>query len=206
MSCSKKTVLPLILGLLVLSWTGAAGAAGDSATAEVKATVDQVINILKDSRYQGEAHKQERRGLLREAIFPRFDFREMAKRSLGPEWNDRTPQEQQEFVQLFTDFLEKTYVRKIESYTKEKFTYTGEAIDGPYAEVDSKLVTSKGEEVTVNYLLYRVGDGWKVYDLIVDDVSIVNNYRAQFDDVISESSYGELIRRIKQKLQEMAGG
>lgn len=200
----KKIALYLILSCLAFSWVGASGALADSPTAEVKATVDQVISILKDPRYQGPAQREERRTLLREAIFPRFDFRDMAKRSLGPEWNSRTPQEHQEFVQLFTEFLEKNYVRKIESYTNEKITYTGQTVDEPYAEVDSKLETSKGEEVTIDYLLHRVGDEWKVYDLIIDDISIVNNYRSQFDDVISESSYAELVRRIKQRVEQMA--
>ena len=109
-------------------------------------------------------------------------------------------------MKLFTDFVEKAYVRRIESYTNEKFIYTGENIDEPYAEVDSKLETSKGEEITVDYLLNRVAGDWKVYDLIIDDVSIVNNYRSQFDRVISESSYAELVRRIKQKVEERAGG
>ena len=206
MSRLLKTGLRLILGLLVFSWVGAFGALADSPTAEVKATVDQVINVLKDPRYQGQAQREERRRLLREIIFPRFDFQEMAKRSLGPEWNRRTAEEQRELVKLFTDFVEKAYVRRIESYTNEKFIYTGENIDEPYAEVDSKLETSKGEEITVDYLLNRVAGDWKVYDLIIDDVSIVNNYRSQFDRVISESSYAELVRRIKQKVEERAGG
>jgi phospholipid transport system substrate-binding protein len=201
----KRTGLTLILGLLAFSSVGASGAVVDSPIAEVKATVDRVINILKDSRYQGEAQREKRRGLLRETIFPRFDFQEMAKRSLGPEWNRRTPAEQREFVDLFTDYVEKTYVGRIESYTNEKFIYTGQSIDEPYAEVDSKLETSKGEEITVDYLLHRVAGDWKVYDLIIDDVSIVNNYRSQFNRVISESSYAALVRRIKQKVDEMAG-
>ena len=199
----KKVSPLLIFGLLAFTRVGASRALADSPTAEVKATVDRVIAILKDPRYEGEAKRQERRRLLRETIFPRFDFQEMAKRSLGPEWNRRTPAEQKEFVRLFTDFLEKTYIRRIESYTDERFIYTGENIDEPYAEVDSKLETSKGEEIKVNYLLHRVAGDWKVYDLIIDDVSIVNNYRSQFNRVINESSYAELIRRIKQKLAEM---
>ncbi len=199
-----KMSLLLVFGFIALSLLGASDALVGSPTAEVKATVDQVINILKESRYQGKANKEERRRLLRETIFPRFDFQDMAKRSLGPEWDRRTPEEQREFVKLFTDFLEKTYVRRIESYTNEKFTYTGENVDGHYAEVDSKLETSKGEEIKLDYLLHQVAADWKVYDLIVDDVSVVNNYRSQFDRVINESSYAELIRRIKQKLEEMA--
>ena len=199
----KTNRLSLILGLLAFLSLGASQARIDSPTAEVKATVDRAINILKDSRYQGEAKRAERRRLLREAIFPRFDFQEMAKRSLGPEWNHRTGEEQRVFVKLFTDFVEKTYARRIESYTHEKFIYTREHIDEPYAEVDSKLVTSKGEEIKINYLLHRVADDWKVYDLIVDDVSVVNNYRSQFRRVIDESSYAELVRRLQQKLEEM---
>jgi phospholipid transport system substrate-binding protein len=143
----------------------------------------------------------EKRKLLRDAIFPRFDFQEMAKRSLGAEWRSRSFQDQTEFVKLFADFLEKTYVGKIASYSN----YTGESIDEPYAEVHSKLLTAKGEEIKINYMLHQVKSEWKVYDLVVGDVSLVKNYSSQFSRVISKSSYEELVRRITQKLEESVG-
>jgi phospholipid transport system substrate-binding protein len=125
---------------------------------------------------------------------PRFDFQEMAKHSLGAEWYRRTPKEQTEFVKLFADFLKKAVVSRMEPYSNKKVTYTGDSMDESYSKVDSKLLTPGGEEVKINYMLHRLQSEWKIYDLIVEDVSLVNNYRAQFSRVISNSSYEELVR------------
>src|SRR5215510_6543329 len=174
----------------------------ESPTAQIKATVDQVIQILTDAQLQGEAKKQERRKGLREAIFVRFNFQEMAQRSLGAQWQRRTPEEQAEFIKVFSDLLEQTYVDRIETYTNEKFIYTNERIDGPYAEVSSKMRNSKGEEFSINYKLHRAGEEWKVYDLVLENISLVNNYRSQFNRILTNSTYDELISRIKAKLAD----
>ena len=171
-----------------------------SPTVQVKSSVEQVIRILSDPRLQGEAKKGERRNLLRETILLRFDFKEMAKRSLGNHWRRQTPEKQREFVRIFTDLLEKAYLERIDSYNNEKFIYTSERINEPYAEVDSKILTSKGEEFTIKYKVHRVGDEWKVYDLVVENISLVNNYRAQFNRIINKSSYDQLVSMVKQKL------
>src|SRR5262245_22409613 len=172
----------------------------DGPTAQIKSTVDQVIQILTNSQLRGEGQKQERRKRLREAIFVRFDFQEMAQRSLGAHWQRRTPEEQAEFIRVFGDLLEQTYVDKIESYNNEKFIYTNERIDGRYAEVGSKMRNAKGEEFTINYKLHQVGEDWRVYDLVVENVSLVNNYRSQFNRILTSSTYDELVLRIKAKL------
>jgi len=174
----------------------------ESPTIEIKSTVDQVIQILTDPQVRGEGKKQERRKRLREVIFVRFDFQEMAQRSLGAHWQRRTPEEQTEFVKIFSDLLEQTYVDKIESYNNEKFIYTNERIDGHYADVNSKMRTSKGEEFTINYKLHRVGENWRVYDLVIENVSLINNYRSQFNRILTGSTYDELISKIKAKLSD----
>ena len=174
----------------------------DSPTVEIKSTVDQVIQILTNPQLQGEGKKQERRKRLREVIFVRFDFQEMAQRSLGAHWQRRTPEEQAEFIKVFSDLLEKTYVDKIESYNNEKFIYANERIDGPYAEVSSKMRTSKGEEFTINYKLHRVGEDWRVYDLVIENISLINNYRSQFNRILTGSGFNELVSRIKAKLSD----
>ena len=177
-------------------------ALADSPTIRIKSTVDQVIQILIDPQLQGEGKKQERRKRLREAIFVRFDFQEMAQRSLGAHWQRRTPEEQTEFVRVFSELLEQTYVNRIESYNDEKFIYMNERIDGPYAEVGSKMRTSKGEEFTINYKLHRLGEDWKVYDLVIENVSLMNNYRSQFNRILTSSTYDELVSKIKLKLSD----
>ena len=177
-------------------------ALADSPTIRIKSTVDQVIQILIDPQLQGEGKKRERRKRLREAIFVRFDFQEMAQRSLGAHWQRRTPEEQTEFVRVFSALLEQTYVNRIESYNDEKFIYMNERIDGPYAEVGSKMRTSKGEEFTINYKLHRLGEDWKVYDLVIENVSLMNNYRSQFNRILTSSTYDELVSKIKLKLSD----
>lgn len=171
-------------------------------TEQIQGTVDKAVAVLKDMSLKSDAKTKERRELLRRILFARFDFNEMAKRSLGSDWRRRTAAEQEEFVGLFTDLLERAYVNNIESYTDEKFVYVGEKLDGNYAEVNSKIVTSKGEEYTVNYKTHLVGSEWKVYDVVIENISLVNNYRSQFNRVIAKSSYEDLVRRLKEKQAE----
>jgi phospholipid transport system substrate-binding protein len=168
-------------------------------TDQVRGTVSEITTILKNPALKGEAKKKERRDLLRKAVYARFDFTEMARRSLGAEWRNRSPKEQEEFTQLFTDLLERAYLEQIESYTNEKFVYGKETIDTDYAEVQSKILTAKGEEYGLNYRLRQVGKEWKIYDVVVENISLVNNYRSQFNRIVSNQSYDELIRRLRDK-------
>jgi phospholipid transport system substrate-binding protein len=188
--------------LLTLTLLCGSDAIAGAPTDMVKSTVDQVIKILTDPRYKGDAKKEERRKLLRETIFPHFDFQEMAKRSLGAEWGRRTAEEQKDFVKIFTDFVEKTSVKNIESYDGEKFIYTGERIKEPYAVVVGKILATDGDETTIDYMLDRMENEWEVYDLVVAGISFVSNYRSQFARLIRESSYGGLVRRLREKLAD----
>ena len=183
----------------------ATDAAAESPTTQIRSTVSQVIKLLTDPSLQGETQKAERHNLLRQTIFARFDFQEMAKRSLGSHWRQLAVDEQNQFVVLFRDLLEKAYVDRIESYNKERFIYTNEKIDEPYAEVGSQILTAKGEKFSIQYRLLRVGDQWKIYDVVVEDISLVNNYRSQFNRIISRSSYAELVQSMKDKLAKYSG-
>ena len=167
-------------------------------TDQIKATVDNAVGVLRESRDKS-AGSQDRREQLREILFTRFDFSEMARRALGAHWRRRTATEQQEFVQLFTELLERQYAGIIESYTDEKIVYVGERTDGAFAEVNSKILTAKGQELSINYKAQLIGQEWKVYDVIAEEISLVNNFRSQFNRVISSSSYDELVRRLKEK-------
>ena len=167
-------------------------------TDQIKATVDNAVGLLKESRHKSVGTK-DRREQLREILFTRFDFSEMARRALGAHWRRRTATEQQEFVQLFTELLERQYAGIIESYTDEKIVYVGERIDGAFAEVNSKIFTAKGQELSINYKAQLIGQEWKVYDVIAEEISLVNNFRSQFNRVISSSSYDELVRRLREK-------
>jgi phospholipid transport system substrate-binding protein len=168
-------------------------------TDQIKSTVDKALTVLRDPQLKPPAKLKDRRSQLKQILFARFDFTEMAKRALGANWRRRTPQEQEEFVQLFTDVLERAYADIIESYTDEKILYINERIDGSFADVNSKIVTSKGAEYTINYKAHLVSNEWKVYDVVAENVSLVNNYRSQFNRVISHSSYEDLVTRLKSK-------
>ncbi len=178
---------------------GAGNAVAGLPTDQIKSTVEKALVVLQDPRLKPPARLKERRDQLRQILFARFDFTEMAKRALGSNWRRRTPQEQEEFVRLFTDVLERTYAEIIESYTDEKIVYVNERIDGAYADVGSKILTSKGEEYSINYKAHLISNEWKVYDVVAENISLVNNYRSQFNRVIANASYEELVRRLRDK-------
>jgi phospholipid transport system substrate-binding protein len=172
-----------------------AGAPGE----RVRETVDKLLTILKDPQLKGESKKTERREKLKQVINQRFDFTEMARRSLGSEWRRRSPEEQKQFVKLFTDLLEQAYLDKIESYNGEKVQYLREKEDKDTAEVPTKIIDNKGREFSVNYRLHKANGDWKVYDVVIEDISLVNNYRSQFNRVLARDSFEELLARMKEK-------
>ena len=196
----KRYLTVPVTALILLSiWLTPGSAVGGVPTDQIKSTVDKALVVLRDPRFKPAAKTKERREQLKQILFARFDFTEMAKRSLGANWRRRTPKEQEEFVRLFTDLLERAYADTIESYGDEKIVYVGERLDGGYADVSSKVLTSKGEEFSLNYRAHFVGGEWRVYDVVVENISMVNNYRSQFNRVISNASYEELVRRLKDK-------
>ena len=165
----------------------------------VRAAVDKALQTLKDPKLQSQDKKRERIDRLREALNPIFDYEEMAKRALGTHWRRRTPAEQEEFVKLFRDFLERIYSDKVDLYGGEKVRFGREVIDKDFAQVESTIIKPKGEELAVIYKLRQLNGQWKVYDAVVENISIVNNYRSQFDRIISSSSYEELVKRLQEK-------
>src|SRR5437773_7685245 len=197
---SSRTTKVFAFLLLILAAITAQADAG-LPTDQIKTTVDNGLTVLRDSKLKPAAKLKDRRDQLKQILFARFDFTEMARRALGANWRRRTPQEQEEFVRLFTEVLEHAYAGIIESYTDEKIVYTVERIDGTYADVGSKIFTSKGEEYSINYKVHLVSNEWKVYDVVAENISLVNNYRSQFNRVISHESYEELVRRLKDKAE-----
>jgi phospholipid transport system substrate-binding protein len=193
--CFPAGATILVLGLLAQS------ASAGVATEQIRTTVDKAILVLKDPGLKAAAKTKERRDQLRQILFTRFDFTEMAKRALGSNWRRRTPQEQDEFVQLFTELLERAYAGIIESYTEEKIVYVGERQDGSYADVASKVVTTSGSEFSLIYKVHFVDSEWRIYDVVAENISVVNNFRSQFDRMIARSSYEELVRRLRDKAE-----
>jgi phospholipid transport system substrate-binding protein len=170
-------------------------------TEQIQSAVERVTTILKDPKLQAEAKRKE----LKDAVYPKFDFTEMARRSLGSHWQRRSPEEQREFVRLFTELVENAYMTNLDGYQGEKVVIGGERQDKEFAEVDTKIITKKGEEFAVNYKLRQAGNDWKIYDVVIENISIVNNYRSQFNRVIAQSSFDDLFRKMKDKQFEAAG-
>ncbi len=180
--------------------------AQEGPTAQVKATIDKVLDILRDPVLQAPDKERERLRQLKEVIFARFEFPEMAKRSLGMHWRDRTPQEREEFVDLFADLLEKSYHKKLESYTDQEILYTEEQVENnKFGVVTTQIVSQKENlDIPVDYKLMRRDGQWKVYDVVIEGVSLVSNYRSQFNRIIQTSSYAELVRKMRVKHESEA--
>ena len=181
--------------LLVSPSSSVAGAPTD----QLKQSVEKIETILADPSLKGEAKSANRRQKLKEAVNERFAFDEMAKRSLGAQWQKRSAAEQQEFVGLFTDLLEGTYLSKLEEYSGEKVQFVNERQEKDFAEVNTKLINKKGEDFALDYRLYNVNGQWKVTDVVIENISLVNNYRSQFNRVLSRSTFEDLVQAMKQK-------
>jgi len=194
MTDNKYLWLVLLLGFILIGLAHA----GEPLDV-VKGAADRAVQILKDPKLLSKDKKKERVDRLREAVEPIFDFEEMAKRSLGPHWRRRTPAEQQEFVKLFQEFMEKVYSDKLDLYEGEKIVFGKETIDQDFAQVESSIINNKGETISIIYKLHRADTKWKVYDAVVENISFINNYRSQFDRVIKSSSYEELVKRLREK-------
>src|SRR5258706_2395505 len=188
------------LGILVLAglvvWARAPARAG-APTDQLKASVEQIVKVLENPGLRSEARSQERRAAIRKEAEGVFDFTETAKRALGRHWQALAEKDRQEWTSLFTELIERAYISKIERYSGERIAYAGEAVDGGLATVRTRFVTKQGTEVPVDYRMQQRGDRWLVYDVSVEGVSLINNYRTQFDKIIQTSSYAELVRKMK---------
>jgi phospholipid transport system substrate-binding protein len=187
--------------LLVSAGTATAGIPTD----QLRASVEHVLAILQDPALKPEAKAAERRAAIRHDADAVFDFTEMARRTLGRHWQELNESQQQEFVQLFADLLERAYVTKMEKHSGEKIDYVGESIEGDMATVKTQIETKQGTPVPIDYRLLHKGDRWLVYDVLVEGVSLVLNYRTQIDHILQTSSYDELVRRLKANQAEYGG-
>lgn len=165
----------------------------------IKSTVDDVLKVLKDESLVGQEKTEVRRAKIRGIVKKRFDFEEMAERSLGAHWRRLTESERIEFVDLFSEFVELSYIDKIEAYNNERVVYTGEMVEGNKAVVKSMVITTQGKEIPLSYRLLRKGD-WLAYDVQIEGVSLVSNYRSQFNEIIQKYSYDEVVKRLKAKV------
>ena len=166
---------------------------------QLRLQVDRVVSVLDDTELRKSARAAERRAAIRRIANETFDLTETSQRALGPHWQARTPAERDEFTGLFADLLERSYIGKIELYNGEKVTYLGDTVEGDFATVRTKLITKQGTEVPIVYRMLRRGDRWLVYDVSIEGVSLVANYRAQFNKIIQTAGYASLVQRLREK-------
>jgi len=196
----------ILLLLAIVSTVVAPGrAAAGPPTDQVRGSIDRVLQILTDPELKKEARTADRRIAIRSVANEIFDFTEISQRSLARHWAARTPAERQEFVRLFGELLEYSYITKIEAYSGEKIQYTGEVPDGDQAVVRTRIVTKQGLEIPVDYRMFVKDSRWRAYDVNIEGVSLVSNYRTQFNTVIQRSGYPDLVAKLKAKQDERPG-
>jgi phospholipid transport system substrate-binding protein len=200
MTTSRSIVLALALAA---AFVGPAAASAAPPTDQLRGHIDRVLALLEDPALRDPGKASERRAAVRRIANEIFDFPETARRSLGPHWQVRTPTEREEFVALFGDLLERSYISRIELYGGERIQYVGDVVDGNQARVQSKLVTRAGSEVPIEYRMLRRGERWRVYDVVIEGVSLVASYRTQFNRIIRSSSYEELVRKMRSRQEEL---
>jgi len=173
-------------------------------TEQLRGSIDRVVAILNDPALKGPARTTERRDAIRRVLEEAIDFDDSAQRALGPHWRARSEAERKEFTALFRQLVEYSYILRIEPYAGEPVVYTGESIEGDHATVRTKILTRRAGDLPIEYRMQQAGARWLVYDVAIEGVSLVANYRSQFNTIIQTSSYPELIARIKTRLAELA--
>jgi phospholipid transport system substrate-binding protein len=187
-------LLVMLLVLVIALSVGASCWAGPP-TDQMRAYTDQVLKVLENPALT----LPERRAAVRKIASEVFDVSETAQRALGLHWQQRTPAEREEFVKLFANLLEQTYISRIGEYGGEKLKYVDEQIDGDHAIVRAKVLTRKGAEAPVEARLSQKEGRWLIYDVLIENISLIGNYRSQFDRIIRTASYEELVKRLKAR-------
>jgi phospholipid transport system substrate-binding protein len=173
-------------------------------TDQLRNRVDRILAILSDPEMMKDSRTAERRTAMRRIAGEVFDFTEISRRSLGRYWQPRSPAEREEFVRLFADLLERAYVSKLELYSGEKIEYAGEVPDGDVTTVKTRIITKQGTPIPVDYRMFQQSGQWRAYDALIEGVSLVGNYRTQFNSVIQRTSYEDLVKTLRAKAAEGA--
>ena len=197
--CMHTVVISLMINLTVVSVCFA----GSEITNKLKNTINKVISTLKDEALKNDLPA--RRAILRNTINDQFNYRQMVMRSLAKNWDVRSAEEQQLFIALFKSLLENSYANKLESFSNEKINYLDEVVKGEYALVKTEVVR-KATTVAVDYKLVRENGVWQVYDFVIEGVSMVRNYRAQFTKIIHKHSYEVLVQKLTDKINALKEG
>ena len=190
--------LPVVMGLVAATVALATPCYAAGPLQQLQQYTDRLIAILEDPRLAGPDQRLARRAAARNAAEEMFDAAEAGRRARGIHWARLSAEEQQRFVRLFLELLERAYVTKVDLYGGQRVTYLGESVDGDHAVVRAKVLTKKGREVPADTKMVRRAERWLVYDVLVENIGLIANYRAQFDHIIRTSSYQELVRRLEK--------
>ena len=193
----------IVMGLLVNLSAGSFCEAASEITNQLKGTIDKVIDIVTSESMRD--NKESRRIALRKAIDQRFNYKQMVMRSLAKNWEPLSDQDRQNFIKLFKSLLENSYASKLESFSDEKIKYIDEVLKGQYALVKTEVVRPSST-ITVDYKLINENGAWKVYDFVIEGVSMIRNYRSQFTKIIRKDSYEVLVQKLTDKINELENG
>ena len=198
MITDKKLFKLALLSLAVFCLAHARFSFGEQPMEQLKNTVQRHTQLLQEAKANSSASKAETAQAIRENLLPRVDFAEMAKQSLGSYWKNLDGR-QADFVSIFTDFVASSYMTTLEAYRGEKIVYLGERMNRDLAQVDTQIVMSKGDPLPVSYLLHLTADDWKIYDVVIDNISLVSNFRSQFSRILAKASFDELLGKMREK-------
>jgi phospholipid transport system substrate-binding protein len=201
----RRIVRVWTVALLCVGWVSALGwATTETPTALIQQTTTQVLGILNDPSLQGPAKRQEREARLRDIGDQVFDWPAMARSALAFHWRSLTPQQRQEFAPLFKEVVERAYMDRLARAAQQEkaIRYTGAQEGASQAMVATRVMTQRDQEIPINYYLHKQQGRWLIYDVIIEGVGLVSNYRAQISEILSSSSYDQLIQRMKARLAE----
>ena len=194
----KHLILTVILAVLLVGVPAYAATPLET----IKVNVNKVLEVLRDPSLKGESTKEIKKEKLRAVYYKMFDETELSKRSLSRNWKKLTPAQQEEFVRLFHQILENTYADRILAYKNEKISFDRESlITSKQAEVFTRFFTASAE-IPINYRLLLVNGNWKVYDIVIENVSLVQNYRTQFNDILSKNPPERLLETLRKKVKQ----
>ena len=193
---------PFLIAMLLACALLAPSVQAGEPTEVVRTGIYGVLEVLRQTDLKAPAKKMERRNRIRKIIHQYFDFEAMSRRSLARNWRKRTPEEKAEFIKLFSYLMELNYANTLESYTDEKIVFGKETSDAEFARVKTVIITTDKKEIDITYRLHKIKDGWRVYDVLVEGVSLLKNYRDQFRSIIRRTSYANLVKILRAKRDE----
>jgi phospholipid transport system substrate-binding protein len=197
-----RDCLPVVLlALAALFMLSGSGAASAGPGADVKSLINEVLGILHHPGLRGPAHRSQKVDLVEKAAARRFNYREMARRSLGADWDGLTRGQQDEFVKNFSGLLKASFACRLDEFTKAAVAYQPEIVKFDYAEVPV-VILRPNDKIPVTFRLLKEPQGWMIFDLVIEGVSLADNYRAQFSRIIESSSFQNLLKVLQAKMRE----